>query len=183
MTAPPQDIRPEFQARARAVLARLPAGQVHDLLVRCWVSHDARWFMAVAREYGREAASRLNQEAVQAVAMVEARRLAQVLDLPPLKTVEDVILVQEVMIAFLGSDLLEYEVIKAGPDSFEVRVRRCFARENVVRAGVAEEYDCGIFARMSAWPRALGVDLEMTPPLGRCLELAGQDCVYRFTVK
>ncbi|MBU0513732.1 MAG: hypothetical protein KJ621_03060 [Proteobacteria bacterium] len=177
------DLRPEFQARGQAMLDRLSAGQVQDLLVKCWMSHDARWFMAVAQEYGLEAAGRLNQVAAHAVGLVEAKRLAKALDLSRPRTVEDLILLQETFIGLVGPNLMDYQVVKTGPDSFEVRVERCFAHQNVVRAGVAEHYDCGIFARVGAWPEALGVDFEMTPPLGRCLKVAGEDCVYRFTIK
>jgi hypothetical protein len=32
-----------------------------DLLIKGWMSHDARWYMAVAEHLGIEAANRLNQ--------------------------------------------------------------------------------------------------------------------------
>jgi hypothetical protein len=33
-----------------------------DLLIKGWMSHDARWFMAVAEDFGIEHANRLNQK-------------------------------------------------------------------------------------------------------------------------
>jgi hypothetical protein len=177
------DLRPEFQARGQDRLNRLTAEQLHDLVVKGWISHDARWFMAVAAEFGLEAASRLNQTAARALARVEAKRMARALDMPRPRTVEDMVLLQETFIALVGPGQMEYQVVKTGPDSFQIRVQRCFAHENVVRAGVAGEYDCGVFTRVAAWHQALGVDVEMTPSLGRCLKVAGHDCVYSFKIK
>jgi hypothetical protein len=55
--------QPKLREQANAVLQRLSSSQREALLVNCWMSHDARWFMAVAREYGMEAANRLNRVA------------------------------------------------------------------------------------------------------------------------
>jgi len=55
--------QPKLREQANAVLRRLSSSQREALLVNCWMSHDARWFVAVAREYGMEAANRLNRVA------------------------------------------------------------------------------------------------------------------------
>jgi len=62
-------------------------------------------------------------------------------------------------------------------------VRRCFAYDNAVRAGIADDYECGVLARISGWPEALGLEYEITPPLGKCLKVEGQECIHTFGFK
>lgn len=74
-----------LREKANDLLARLSPSERESLLIKCWMSHDARWFMAVAGEYGVHVASRLNQIAAREVGKVEARRLIRALRLPPVK--------------------------------------------------------------------------------------------------
>ncbi len=177
------DLRPQLRERAEATLRQLSQAEREALLIRCWMSHDARWFMAVAQAFGPAAANRLNQIAAHEEGKAEARRIVRVLGLPPAAGVEDYLVVQEVLIGLLGPELLDYEVARTREDAFEIRVRRCFAHENVSRAGIADGYECGIFARVTGWLEALGLQYEMSPALGGCLKAAGQECVYAFSVE
>jgi len=74
-------------------------------------------------------------------------------------------------------------VVSAGDDSFQVRIQRCFAHENVARAGVADSYECGIFSRVTGWLDASGLKYEMTPSLGKCQKTQGQECAYSFKLE
>jgi hypothetical protein len=175
-----RDQRPAVTPKVAKALAVLSPDEREALLIKCWMSHDSRWFAAVAMTCGMEAANRANKLAVHEEGKVEARRLARALNLPPVRSVDDFILVQEVMISFLGPDLLDFEVVTAGDEGFAYRVRRCFAFDNVTKAGVASQYECGIFPRMTGWLEAMGVQFEMSPPLGNCLKAAGRECAYAF---
>src|SRR3989304_7020730 len=101
-----QDALLRLGARAKEVLGRLSASEREALLIKCWMSHDARWFMAVAREYGLEAPNRLNRIAAHEVGKAEARRIARALELPEANSVDDWLLAQEIFLALLGPDLL-----------------------------------------------------------------------------
>jgi len=177
-----EQLQPRLREQASAVLQRLSSPQREALLIKCWMSHDARWFMAVAREYGLEAANRLNRTAAHAVGEVEARRIARALELPAVRTIDDWLLTQEVLLGLVGPDLVDYQVTKAGSNTFQVQVQRCFANENAVRAGISDYYECGIFARITGWADALGLGYEISPSLGKCLKVAGEECLYRFTL-
>ena len=170
----------DLRTRAKEVLGRLSASEREALLIKCWMSHDARWFMAVAREYGMEAANRLNRIAANEVGKAEARRIARALELPEANSVDDWLLAQEIFLALLGPDLADYRVTKVGRNAFQVRVQRCFASENAVRAGISDLYECGMFARITGWADALGLGFELEPLLGRCLMAQGRECVYTF---
>ncbi|MDO8612482.1 MAG: DUF6125 family protein [Dehalococcoidia bacterium] len=178
-----QDLQPELRERAKDVLAGLSHEEREALLIKCWMSHDARWFMAVAQAFGLEAASRLNQVASHEEGKVEARRLMRALQIPPSETAEDYLLLQETIIGLLGPELLDYQVVTTGDDAFQIRVQRCFAHENVARAGVADLCECGIFSRVTGWLDASGLKYEMTPSLGKCQKTQGQECSYSFKLE
>ncbi len=147
------------------------------------MSHDARWFMAVAAECGLEKANQLNKIAAREVGKVESMRVARLLDLSPVKNVDDMMFAQEAIISLVGPDLMDYRLIQVDDSSYEVDVQRCFAFENVERAGIAETYECGIFARIAGWLDTLASDFEMNPSLGRCLKACGKNCCYTITIK
>lgn len=178
-----EDLQPALRQRAVDMLGQLSPPDHTGLLIKCWMSHDARWFMAVAGEYGLPVANRLNQIAAHEIGKVEARRIVRALQLSPVSTVDDYLLAQEAFIDCLGPDLLDYGVSKTGDDGYQVHVRRCFANENAVRAGIAEEYACGIFARVTGWLEALGLEYEMEPSLGQCMKVQGGECRYTFRFK
>jgi hypothetical protein len=176
------DVQPDLREAASKVLRRLPASEREALLVKGWMSHDARWFMAVAGECGMQVANRVNRAAAHATGEVEARRLARALGWEPVATREDCLLAQEILIGLLGPDLLDYGVTRVGDDAYRVHVRRCFAHDNAVRAEIAADYECGVFARVSGWLDGLGVTYQVSPGVGRCLKCAGRECAYTVTL-
>jgi hypothetical protein len=176
-------LQPKLREQANAVLGRLSSPEREALLLKSWVSHDARWFMAVAREYGLEAANRLNRVAAHEVGKAEARRIARALELPAARTIDDWLLTQEIFLGLVGPGLVDYRVAKVGSNAFQVHVQRCFANENAVRAGISDHYECGVFARITGWADGLGLGYEISPSLGKCLKAAGDECLYRFTLR
>ena len=178
----PEDLKPALRKKADALLGRLSPSERETLLVKCWMSHDARWFMAVARECGMEVANRLNRTAAHEVGKAEAQRLVRALGLPPVASVDDYLLAQEIFISLLGPDLLDYRVTKVGDNAFRVDVQRCFAHDQAVRAGISDNFECGIFARLTGWLDALGLAYETSPPLGKCLKARGRECGYTITL-
>src|SRR3972149_4691483 len=119
-----KDRQPELRERANRVLSTLSQEEREALLIKCWMSHDARWFMAVAQDFGLEAASQLNQAASHEEGKVEAHRIMGALQIPPPETAGDYLLLQEIIAGLLVPELLEYQVVSAGDDSFQVRIQR-----------------------------------------------------------
>ena len=176
------DLQPGLRDKANEVLRRLSPPEREALLIKGWMSHDARWFMAVAGEYGMEAANRLNRVAAHEVGKAEARRIARALDLPAVRTVDDWLLTQETLLCLLGPALADYRVTKAGSDAFQVHVEHCFAYDNAVRAGISEHYECGMLTRITGWLDGLELEHEISPPLGKCLKAVGNECLYRLAL-
>jgi hypothetical protein len=177
------NVQPALRREARQVLRQLPAEERESLIIQCWMSHDARWFMAAALTFGLEAAQRLNRTAVREAGRAEARRLVRRLRLPPVRTARDYLLVQETIIGLLGPDLLDYSIAEQGEDAFEIRIRRCFAFDNVTRAGIAPQYECGILPRLMGWLDELGLDYKVSPEPQACLKAQGHECSYTVRVE
>lgn len=177
-----EELKATLRQKANAILGRLSPSEREALLIKCWMSHDARWFMAVAGEYGIQITNRLNQIAAHEIGKVEAQRVARALQLAPVATLGDYLLAQEIFIGLLGPDLLDYSVIKVGDHAFQVHVQRCFAYEHAVRAGIAGDYECGIFARITGWLDALDLAYKTNPSLGKCLKARGWECIYTVTL-
>ncbi len=177
-----QNLQPQLRQKANDRLAQLSFSERETLLVKCWMSHDARWFMAVASEYGMTAANRLNQIAAHEVGTVEAKRIVRALQMLPITTLDDYLLAQEIFIALLGPDLIKYRVSKSSDHAYQMHVQSCFAYDNAVRAGIADEYECGIFARLTGWLDALNLAYEMHSSLGKCLKAQGQECLYTISI-
>lgn len=168
--------------QAAASLSALSQEQRERLLIENWMAHDARWFNAVAGEYGLTVANRLNKRAVYELGQVEARRLGRAVPLSPVTDRDSYLLAQETMISLLGPQLLSYELMPIGDDEFQIEVRDCFAFRNVSRAGIAAQYECGIVPRLLGWLEGLGVAHAITPTPGPCLRAQGQPCSYTIRV-
>jgi hypothetical protein len=165
------------------MMRELTSAEREQLLIKNWMSHDARWFNAVAQEFGMAVANRLNQIAARELGKVEAQRLARAFELAPIKNRDDVLAAQATFIALLGPDLLDYRVNKIGDDAFELCVDRCFAYDNVLRADVADQYACGILPRVIGWIESLGLRYTIAPPIAKCLKVQNQDCRYVIQVR
>lgn len=152
-----------------------------DLLIKGWMSHDARWYMAVTEHFGIKAANRLNQMVARELGRVEMKRFMKALNLPPSRNMEEYLNLKKAALSMFGPDLVDYEVKILDPRSYEMHLKRCFAHENIVKAGIKEEYECGIFSRLQGWVDAQGLGHELTPALGKCMKVLGKECCY--TVK
>jgi len=152
-----------------------------DLLIKGWMSHDARWYMAVVEYFGIEAANRLNQMVARELGRVEMKRFMKALDLPPSRNMEEYLNLKKAALSMFGPDLVDYETKILDHQSYEMHLKRCFAHENIVKAGIKDQYECGIFSRLQGWIDAQGLEHELTPALGKCMKVLGKECCY--TVK
>jgi hypothetical protein len=152
------------------------------LLIKGWMSHDARWFMAVTEHFGVDAANRLNQFVCREIGRKEMKRFMKVMNLSTPKDMEQYLKIKKAAISVYGPDLVEYEIEIINHQTYRMNLKRCFAHENIVRAGIKDEYECGIFARLQGWIDALGLEHELTPPLGKCMKVLGKECRYTITI-
>ena len=164
------------------MLSSLSFDAQKDLLVKGWMSHDARWFMAVTQHFGIDAANRLNQFVCREIGRVEMKRYMKTLALSQPKDLAEYLTFHKAAFALYGSGLAEYDIKTLDHRSYEIRLKRCFAYENIVRAGIKDQYECGILARIQGWIDAHGLEHELKPALGKCMMVLGEECRYRITL-
>ena len=148
-----------------------------ELLRSCWYSHDARWYRAVAQEFGVEAANRLNRKACRALGKAEMRRLVGALGIAAPTTVQE--LVQEIEAAFrffAPPPLTQLEIRVVDDNSYEAWMKRCFIHDNITKAGIAHFYICASHDRIHGWHEVLGLPLAEEPPTQPCAKVQGQEC-------
>jgi hypothetical protein len=170
------------QMRRNPMTKSLSSEMEKDLLIKGWMSHDARWFMAVTQHFGIDAANRLNQFVCREIGRVEMKRYMKTLALSPAKDLEEYLTLKKEALSLYGPGLIEYEINILDHQSYEMHLKRCFAYENIVRAGIEDRCECGIFARLQGWIDAQGLEHELSPPLGKCMMVLGKECRYRITL-
>jgi len=138
--------------------------------------------MAVTQHFGIDAANRLNQMVCRELGQVEMKRFIKSLALLPPKDMMEYLNLKKAAISLYGPNLIEYEIKTLDDQSYEMHMKRCFAYENIVRAGIEDRCECGIFARLQGWIDAQGLDHELTPSLGKCMMVLGKECRYRITL-
>jgi hypothetical protein len=171
----------ECMNAAEALVRQVTPSERERMLLQGWLAHDARWFNAVAQAYGLPAANEMNQQAAHEAGRAEARRTLKQLGLPPPADVDACVVAQQAMGRLLAPGLVDYTLSKdAGGVRFEIS--RCFAFENVTRAGISADYRCGIFPRLQGWWDVFDVGYELTPSPGACMLAASKPCAYTIAV-
>jgi hypothetical protein len=165
------------------MLDRLSFEIQKDLLIKGWMSHDARWYMAVVEHFGIKAANRLNQKVARELGRVEMKRFMKALDFSPSRNMEEYLNLKRAALSMFGRDLVDYEIEILDPQSYVMYLKRCFAHENIVKAGIKDQYECGIFSRLQGWIDAQGLEHELTPALGKCMKVLGQECCYAVKLR
>jgi len=151
--------------------------QEKELLRSCWYSHDARWYMAVVREFGPETANVLNRRVCRALGEAEMRRLVKALDIAAPTTMQELVkLIEAAFRFFAPPPLTELEIRVIDDYSYEAWLKRCFIHENITKAGIAPFYICAAHDRIQGWHDALGLPLAELPPALLCSKVQGQEC-------
>lgn len=158
--------------------------QENELLRKCWYTHDARWFMSVAQEFGLEAANRLNKRTCRALGEAEMRRLIRALGIAaPTDMRELVRIVKTAFRLFTPPPLMELEVRMVDDRSWEGWMKSCFIHDNVVKAGIGPFYVCAAIDRIQGWHEALGLPLAEEPPALHCPKIEGRECRHVLTIR
>lgn len=155
--------------------------ELKELLVKCWMTHDAMWFYHCLQECGIEKTNKINRDAVKAVAAVEIRRLKKAVGVDQLSTFGAFWdFFQAAMATFTG-DFMKYSFESKGMNRISAVWYRCFAYEGIKALGVIDRYECGIMARVEGWFDALGVKYEADPKITKCMMHSEERCYREYT--
>ena len=152
-----------------------------ELIVKCWMTHDAMWFYHCLQECGIEKTNRINRAAVKAVAAVESRRLKKMVGVDKFETFSEFWeFFQTAMSTFTG-DFMQYSFESKEMNRIRGTWRRCFAYEGIKALGVIDQYECGIMDRVESWFDALGVRNEVEPKVTGCMMHTEGRCCRDYT--
>lgn len=159
----------------------LDRDELKELLVKCWMTHDAMWFRHCVEAFGIEQANRVNQAAVRSMAAVEIRRIAKALGVGEVRSMEALRDLIEGAWQLVKAEFMEFDCSYPAPDVMRWDARRCFAFEGVKQLSVADRYHCGIFPRVEAWFDTLGIERRVTPAVEGCMMQSDGRCFREFT--
>ena len=155
--------------------------ELKELLIKCWMTHDAMWFYHCLQECGIEKTNRINRAAVKAVAAVEIRRLKKAIGVDKFETFSEFWeFFQTAMGAFTG-DFMKYSFESKEMNRIRSTWHRCFAYEGIKALGVIDQYECGIMDRVEGWFDTLGVRYEVAPKVTGCMMHTEDRCYRDYT--
>ena len=142
---------------------------VRQLLVRCWMTHDAMWFANALQEHGIESANRLNLAAIRGMGPIEVARIRKALNTADIENSGQLRAFIEGAFELVGGDFMAFDWHWHEDGTASVDVQRCFAHDGIARLGAIAAYECGIYERIYTWFDALGVGYTASPPGRQCL--------------
>ncbi len=152
-----------------------------ELLIKCWMTHDAMWFAQCLQECGIEKTNRINRAAVRAMAAVEIKRMKKAAGIETIETFGQFWDFFRFVMASLTGDFMAYAFESKGKNHVRGTWQRCFAYEGIRMLGMIDRYECGIMDRVEAWFDTLGIRYDVQPKVTRCMMHAEGRCYRDYT--
>ena len=153
-----------------------------EILRKNWMSHEARYQMAIVRELGWEKANNINKTVIYEMGKVMMYRLMNALGISQVDNIDDF---KEICLTtqefYYPPPIFSVHFDRESDTSLSGSVEKCGIIENVKRLGVSDQYECGCFAMRSGWYKALGMDVE--EKLGDCIKNGAKACEITVHVK
>ena len=163
------------------LLSPIKNEQRMDILRKTWLSHDARWQMAVFQECGWEKGNKLNQDVSRDIGKGMMHRLMKALGISKVNNIEELqALCSAAMELYYPPPNFVYQFERLNDTTILGIIKSCGSYENVKKAGVLDNYECGCFAMRSGWYESLG--LEAQEKLGKCLKKGDDVCEISLIV-
>ena len=156
---------------------------VRQLLIRCWMTHDAMWFANALQDQGIETANRLNLAAIRGMGPIEVARIRKALGTGEINDSGQLRAFIEGAFELVGGDFMAFEWHWREDDTARVDVQSCFAHDGIAKMGAIAAYECGIYERIYTWLDALGIDYDIDPPNDTPNDTAGRHCLLHRTGK
>jgi len=153
-----------------------------EILRKNWMSHEARYQMAIVRELGWEKANNINKTVIYEMGKVMMYRLMNALGISQVDNIDDF---KEICLTtqefYYPPPIFSVHFDRESDTSLSGSVEKCGIIENVKRLGVSDQYECGCFAMRSGWYKALGV--EVKEEVLTCLKDGDGACKIKVVVK
>jgi len=152
-------------------LKNMDRKEMKELLVKCWITHDAMWFFHMLEENGVEKTNKINLAAIGSLAGIELGRVKKKLgdDYNKIDTFEKVVDIIDTMFGLVKADFMKFDYSFPKKNVFHWDVSKCFAYEGMKKMGINQQYQCGLLHRVQCWLNVLGVEYQLDPEVKGCL--------------
>ena len=146
-----------------------------EMLIRNWLSHDARWQMAVVKSFGWDAGNRLTQQVTRNMGKTMMLRFMSSAGISRVENVEELREMLEAVISLNWSDASFRYQVECPPESaIRFKINRCETNDNISKANATDKYECGCFALRSGFCDAL--KLKISQECKTCLMKGDKKC-------
>jgi len=151
-----------------------------DLLIKCWMTHDAMWFYHCLQECGMEKTNKINQAAVRSMGMIEIKRIEKAFGIGKIGTFKDLKELIEGAVEVVKGDFMDFTCSFPSENLMHWEMHRCFAYDGMKKMGAIDQYQCGIFTRIEGWFEGLEIKYSAAPQVKGCLMHTEGNCFRDF---
>jgi hypothetical protein len=141
----------------------LEKGDLKELLIKCWMTHDAMWFYSCLQECGIEKTNRINKAAIRGMSAIEIKRIQKAVDARKLDTFDEFKQFFKTVMDIATGEFMKYRYSLPANNLMHGEWDLCFAYEGVKARGVIDRYECGVMLRIETWLDTLGIKYEVNP--------------------
>ncbi len=163
-----------------SALEMIDKRELRELLNKCWMTHDAMWFVNCLEEFGIEKTNKINRAAVKDMAIIEANRMKKIFSIEKIDTFEEFKTFYKRGVEILTADFMDFIHTFPSENLLRWDVQSCFAYDGVNNIGVIDQYECGIFERIKGWLEALDIKYSIAPEVNGCMMHTDGRCYREF---
>lgn len=154
--------------------------ELKELLIKCWMTHDGMWFYHCQKECGMEKTNRINRAAIKSLANIEIKRIQKAFDIGKIENFDDLKSLINIAFKVFKADFMNFDYRFPDKNQFQCEMKKCWAYDGIIKIGVIEQYECGIFERIEGWFDTLNVDYDVKPNLKGCLMHTNGRCIRNY---
>lgn len=161
---------------------KLGKQELKEILNKCWMTHDAMWFLHCLQECGIEKTNKINLAAIKAIATIEIQRAKKALGIESVETFKELRELLEGAVGIFKGDFIKltYNFPSENLLCWDWAGQECFAYAGIKGMGVIEQYQCGVIYRIECWLDSLEVEYSITPQVKGCLMHTDGNCSGEF---
>ncbi len=164
------------------IMKELSKVELKELLIKCWMTHDAMWLMHTVQQCGFEKANIINKAAVRSMAQIEIKRIKKAFGVDKIETPQDFRDMLQNIDQVVKADFMDFDYSFPQEDTLRVHMNQCFAHDGVAKFGMLDHYHCGIFERFFGWFDGLGLKYQATPEVDICQMHQNGSCALDIKV-
>ncbi|OLS12879.1 MAG: hypothetical protein RBG13Loki_3514 [Promethearchaeota archaeon CR_4] len=146
-----------------------------EMLRRNWLSHDAKWQMAVVSKYGWNLGNYLNQKVTREIGKIMMLRFMKNAGISGINDANELRDILVTTISLNYPEAMDKNLVICQPDgSILFEINNCAIYNNIKKKRATGSYECGCFALRSGFCDAL--KLEISHECETCLMKGDKKC-------